>query len=161
MAVSGPRARHHPTQTGHFRHIVASGETPSHPDWSLQIYSPAYSPLYTIFRSSRFGFRPHIHKMMKSLGNLSSYFTTSSFQESAISDLRGVDETTVLTWLSVLRSLEPGFKHAPRAGGLTSQQFNAVSTLLSFSDQTILELLRANNASGWRYQSMAESGLTC
>lgn len=144
MAGSGPRARHHPTQTGHFRYIVLPT--------ALSTRSS---------ESSRFGFRPPIHKMMKSLGNLSSYFTTSSFQESAISDLRGVDETTVLTWLSVLRSLEPGFKHAPRAGGLTSQQFNAVSTLLSFSDQTILELLRANDASGWRYLSIAESGLTC
>ena len=53
-------------------------------------------------------------------------------QETAISDLKAFDELSVLTWLTLLRSIDPSIHlraSHPAPGCLTSQQLHALVTL--------------------------------
>ena len=55
-------------------------------------------------------------------------------QEAAISDLKAFDELTILTWLTLLRSIDPSIylrASHPAPNRLTSQQLRALLTLRS------------------------------
>ncbi len=68
-------------------------------------------------------------------------------QSAALRELRSFDEDKILTWLSVLRSIEPGFRY--RAGGdLSEQQLDALSTLTDCDDIEISAWLNLNYLTG-------------
>lgn len=74
--------------------------------------------------------------------------TPSSFHRAALIHLRGTEDGTILAWLSLLRSLEPGYQHVSRPGGLTNQQFDAVFVLLDCPNDLILDWLQEIRCSG-------------
>ena len=59
-------------------------------------------------------------------------------QKAALNELLFFDNDKVLTWLTLLRSIEPGYRHRARGGYISSQQLDALSTLEDCDDSDIL-----------------------
>ena len=63
-------------------------------------------------------------------------------QQVALSVLKDFDEDTVLDWLKLLRSIEPGFQFRSRPGCLTVEQLNALNSLKDCENSHVLAGLR-------------------
>lgn len=68
-------------------------------------------------------------------------------QQAAIDELKDIDESDVIAWLTVIRSIEPGFC-SHEAGPLSSQQLNALASLRECRDSNILVWLRCLDLAG-------------
>ena len=62
-------------------------------------------------------------------------------QKVALEELLIFEEEKILAWLTILRSLQPGFQYRAGRGCLSSQQLNALSTLKDCNDNDILTWL--------------------
>lgn len=62
-------------------------------------------------------------------------------QQAALSDLKEFNEDKVITWLAVIRSIEPGFRHHG-SGPLSSQQLSALASLRDCRDSNIIVWLQ-------------------
>ena len=73
--------------------------------------------------------KQHPQDMATDYGTISSLdvdaFPTP-LQQSAIAILQSFEEVTVFAWLSLLRSLEPGYKYCAQPGSLSSQHFESL-----------------------------------
>lgn len=58
-------------------------------------------------------------------------------QQTATNDLIDIDEDKIFTWLTVVRSIGPGFGYRHVAGGLSSVQLNALFILRDCRDSDI------------------------
>lgn len=58
-------------------------------------------------------------------------------QDAALSELLSFDEAKILTWLTILRSIGPGFQYRAGRGCISSSQLDALSTLKDFDDSDI------------------------
>ncbi len=63
-------------------------------------------------------------------------------QKVALNVLKDVEEDTVLDWLKLLRSIEPGFQFRSCPGGLTVELFDALNLLKDCENSHILAGLR-------------------
>lgn len=63
-------------------------------------------------------------------------------QEVALHVLKDFDEDTVLDWLKLLRSIEPGCQFRSRPGDLTVEQFDALNALKECENGHVLAGLR-------------------
>ena len=80
-------------------------------------------------------------------------------QQEAISILRHFDNRSILDWLTFLRSLQPGYQHCTRPGGLPGEQFNAVSYLRDCPNGLILAWLELARCNGQSCSSCRFAGL--
>lgn len=62
-------------------------------------------------------------------------------QQAALTELLVFDDDKILAWLTILRSIEPGFRYRAGQGCLSNQQLDALSTLKDCSDSNILAWL--------------------
>ena len=62
-------------------------------------------------------------------------------QQEAIGILRDFDDRTIFDWLTLLRSLQPGYQHCTQPGGLPGEQFNAISSFRDCPNRLILAWL--------------------
>ncbi|KAK3167676.1 hypothetical protein OEA41_010803 [Lepraria neglecta] len=63
-------------------------------------------------------------------------------QEAAITVLKDVEEDKVIAWLTLLRSIEPGFQLRSGPGCLSSEQIDALNTLKDCHNGNVLAWLR-------------------
>ena len=63
-------------------------------------------------------------------------------QQVALDVLKDCDEDTVLDWLKLLRSIEPGCQFRPSPESLTVEQFNALNSLKECENGHVLAGLR-------------------
>lgn len=68
----------------------------------------------------------------------------SPLQCDAIATLQECNDHEILNWLSLLRSLKPGYEHSPHQGGLSEQQIIALSALKDCHDATIQAWLQSS-----------------
>jgi hypothetical protein len=80
-------------------------------------------------------------------------------QQEAISTLRHCDDRSILDWLTLLRSLQPGYQHCTHPGGLPREQFNAVSFLKDCPNGLILAWLELARCNGQCCSSSGFAGL--
>ena len=81
-------------------------------------------------------------------------------QATAISDLKGFDELSVLTWLTLLRSIDPSIylrASNPAPGCLTSQQLCALVTLRGCRNDHVSAWLELALLSGMKFLSSKKS----
>lgn len=69
-------------------------------------------------------------------------------QQAAISELQAFDEEHILAWITVVRSIEPGFQHRACHGSLSSQQLEALSILKDCHDSDIIAWLEYHHRAG-------------
>lgn len=62
-------------------------------------------------------------------------------QQAALDELLSFDNEKILAWLTLLRSIEPGFRYQAGRGCLSNQQLEALSTLRDCGDSDILAWL--------------------
>ena len=62
-------------------------------------------------------------------------------QKAALQELHFFDKEKILAWLTVLRSIEPGFRYRASGGCLSRLQIDALSTLKDCDDGDILAWL--------------------
>ena len=74
-------------------------------------------------------------------GRLSQSFPTPE-QEVALNVLKDIEEDTVLDWLKLLRSIEPGCQFRSSPGSLTVEQFDALNSLKECENNHVLAGLR-------------------
>ena len=65
-------------------------------------------------------------------------------QQDGLNELLVFDDEKILAWLTVLRSVEPGFRYRARRGCLSNQQLDALSALIDCGDSDILTWLALN-----------------
>lgn len=58
-------------------------------------------------------------------------------QKAALNELLSFDKDKILAWLTVLRCIEPGFRHCAHGGCLSSQHLDALSRLKDCDDRDI------------------------
>ncbi|KAL6722094.1 hypothetical protein ACLMJK_001200 [Lecanora helva] len=75
--------------------------------------------------------------------NLHSPNTRTISHRAAVALLQEHDDTTILAWTQLLRSLTSAFEQRSKAGILSHQQINAIATLRGCPDEAILSLLRS------------------
>ena len=63
-------------------------------------------------------------------------------QEVALNVLKDVEEDTVLDWLKLLRSIEPGCQFRSSPGSITVEQFDALHSLKECENNEVLAGLR-------------------
>lgn len=63
-------------------------------------------------------------------------------QEVALNVLKDVEEDTVLDWLKLLRSIEPGCQFRSSPGSITVEQFDALNSLKECENNEVLAGLR-------------------
>ena len=69
-------------------------------------------------------------------------------QEAAIAVLKDVEEDKVVAWLTMLRSIEPGFQRRSGPGCLSSEQIDALNTLKECHNGNVLAWLRYDLLAG-------------
>ena len=69
-------------------------------------------------------------------------------QEEALNELRFFDKENILAWITIVRCIEPGFRHRTRGACLSSQQLDALSTLKDCDDSDIVAWLRFASSAG-------------
>lgn len=62
-------------------------------------------------------------------------------QQAGLNELLVFDDEKIVAWLTVLRSIDPGFRYQARRGCLSNQQLDALSTLIDCGDSDILTWL--------------------
>ncbi|KAL6722093.1 hypothetical protein ACLMJK_001199 [Lecanora helva] len=90
-----------------------------------------------------------------------SFTLPSSQQQAAIFELQEYSEEEIFAWLSILRSLAPGFEYRNGVGGLSHAHFSAISSLKDCSNRNIIIWLQCVTLSGesdlrtrWRHCSI-------
>ena len=77
---------------------------------------------------------------------------TSTFpspsQRAASVILQEFSDEQVQAWLSLLRSLQPGYQHFASSRTLSSQHIHALSILKDFPDSLVLSWLRTSRSPG-------------
>ena len=69
-------------------------------------------------------------------------------QQAAISELQAFDDEKILSWITVIRSIEPGFQHRAGHGCLSSQQLEALSILRDCHESDIVVWLQYHVLAG-------------
>lgn len=69
-------------------------------------------------------------------------------QEAAITVLKDVEEDKVIAWLTLLRSIEPGFQLRSGPGCLSSEQIDSLNTLKDCHNGNVLAWLRYDLLAG-------------
>ena len=68
----------------------------------------------------------------------------------AVVTLKDSNDIEILAWLAFARSIESGFQHVVRQGGLSQKQVTAVLTLKDCTDASLLIWLNmARSSRGW------------
>ena len=67
-------------------------------------------------------------------------------QQLAVAILQGFEDVTVFAWLSLLRSLEPGYRYCAQPGSLSSQHFESLLKLKGCRFDLVLSWLRATRS---------------
>lgn len=67
-------------------------------------------------------------------------------QQSAVVILQSFEHVTVFAWLSLLRSLEPGYNYCARPGSLSSQDFESLLNLKGCRFDLVLPWLRTTRS---------------
>ena len=67
-------------------------------------------------------------------------------QQSAVAILQGFEDVTGFAWLSLLRSLEPGYKYCAKPGSLSSQHFESLLNLKGCRFDLVLSWLRTTRS---------------
>jgi hypothetical protein len=62
--------------------------------------------------------------------------------------LQDFSDEQVIAWLTLLRSLQPGYQHLASSQALTNHQIEALSLLKDYPDNYVLELLHTNQRAG-------------
>jgi hypothetical protein len=78
-------------------------------------------------------------------------------QEVAITTLKDVEEEKVIAWLTLLRSIEPGFQHRSGPGCLSSEQIAALNILKDCQNGNVLAWLRYDLLAGWSFSAHAHA----
>ncbi|KAL2042579.1 hypothetical protein N7G274_004338 [Stereocaulon virgatum] len=84
-------------------------------------------------------------------------------QQEAIGILRHFDDRSILDWLTLLRSLQPGYQHCAHPGGLPREHFNAVAFLKDCPNGLILawlDIARCNGKQASSRSSQRSSGIS-
>ena len=76
------------------------------------------------------------------------YTSPTLWQQAAISELQAFDREKILTWITVIRSIEPGFQHRAGHGCLSSQQLEALSILRDCHESDIITWLQYHVLAG-------------
>ena len=91
--------------------------------------------------SARYEAHSHESNLCTSSIDATIWPLPSSLQIEAIRELQNNEDAIILSWLSLLRALKPGFQHASRSEGFTKQQFDALIMLLDLPNSLVLDWL--------------------
>ena len=83
-------------------------------------------------------FANHFHSIEDHNLIVQPHLSLTPKQQAALSKLLVFDPDLILAWLTILRSIEPGFRYRAGQGCPSNQQLDALSTLTDCGDTEIL-----------------------
>ena len=111
--------------------------------------SPALEDYMTTFPGPGDSTQQHLQDIATDYGAISSLdvdIFPTPLQQSAVVILHGFEDVTVFAWLSLLRSLEPGYKYCAQPGSLASQDFESLLNLKGCCFDLMLPWLRTTRS---------------